>query len=187
MEKSSLINESSRLTASFKLKLAREIKRLYKNKELTDYIALVLKSVSNKDKVALLYYFKKLVLQTFRSPDPNHLLAFQDEYEKELFSIRKEQTFYDPVKWIDAELDYLKNMGEHLTSDDVNSRLDIMQQAKQRLSKEWLTKEEVMQLFNISKSTLNRRIAEGMPAHKNGKGVYFYLEEINEWMRRDAA
>lgn len=180
-------HEPVRLTAALKLRLKKEIKRIYKNKELTEYIERHLSLIPVKDKIAALYYFKKLVLQTYRSPDSDHYAAFEDEYEEEMSEIRAEQQFYEPVRWIDAEIDYQTNMGERLTGDDVTGRLDIMQEAKKRLSKDWLTKEEVMELFGISRSTLNRRIADGMPAHKSGKAVYFYLEEINQWMRREAA
>ena len=178
-------HEPVRLTAGLKLRLKKEIKRIYKNKELTEYIEKHLKLIPNKDKVAALYFFKKLVLQTYRSPDPDHYAAFEDEYEEEMSEIRAEQEFYEPVKWIDAEIDYQTNMGERLTKDDVPGRLDIMQEAKKRLSKDWLTKGEVLELFGFSLATLKRRRSQGMPAHKKGKAIHFYLPEITEWMRKE--
>lgn len=119
------------------------------------------------------------------SPDPLHYDAFEDEY-KEMFSeIALEQAFYEPIKWIEAEIEYQLNTGERLTSNDVEAKLDVMQQTKLRLSKDWLTEQEVMEMFGFSQSTLKRRRAEGMPAHKKGKAIHFYLEEITDWMRKE--
>lgn len=187
MEKSKNYHVQTRLTHDLKKKLKQRFKRLIVNRELTEFIEDTIKELPSRDKLAALHYFKKLAVQVFREPDPDHYKAFKDEYDEEMSAIVDEQRHYEPVKWIDAEIEYLVNTGEHLTVEDVNQRLDIMQIAKQRLSKDWLTKEDVMDLFHISKSTLNRRIAEGMPCRKNGKFVYFYLKEINEWMGKEAA
>jgi predicted DNA-binding transcriptional regulator AlpA len=175
------------LTNSVKHQLAQSFKRLIINKELTEFISESIKKMPAKDKLATLYYFKKLAVQVYREPDPEHFKAFKDVYLEEMSGIADEQAFFEPVKWINAEIEYISNTAERLTSDDVNQRLEIMQDAKLKLSKDWLTKEEVMQLFRISKSTLNRRIAEGMPHHKIGKAVYFNPKEINEWINKAAA
>lgn len=176
-------HEQTKLTTKIKAKLKCKIKTLYVNKDLIQFFVAKIDGKTIKDKLAILNYFKKLVQQIYRLPDPDHKAAFEEEYEAEQFAIADEQAFYDPLKWLQAEIDYLDAQLERLTSTDVDERLNIMQQAKERLSKEWLTKTEVMELFRISKATINRRIAEGMPAHKNGKMVYFYLEEINEYMK----
>jgi excisionase family DNA binding protein len=177
----------TRLTHELKRKWVQKFKRIIVNKELTEFISQCIEKLPTKDKLAALYYFKKLAVQVYRQPDPEHFKAFEDIYLEEMSAIANEQELYEPVKWIEAEIEYISNTAERLTTEDVNQRLDIMQDAKLKMSKDWLTKDEVMNLFNISKSTLNRRVAEGMPAHKSGKSVYFYLEEINEWMKREAA
>lgn len=177
----------SRLTNEFKIELEKRVKRLFINKEFVEFIEDTIKKFPVRDKLAALYFFKKLAVQVLREPDPEHYKAFKDEYDEELSAIADEQKHYEPVKWVNAEIEYVTNTAERLTADDVNQKLDIMQEAKQRLSKPWLTKEEVMDIFHISKSTLNRRIADGMPAHKNGKFVCFYLEEISEWLKQEAA
>lgn len=177
----------TRLTHQLKMKWAQRFKRLIINRELTKFISGSIEKLPAKDKLAALYYFKKLAVQVYREPDPQHFKAFEDEYLEELSAIADEQEFYEPVKWIETEIEYINNTAERLTPEDVDQRLDIMQGAKIKLSKDWLTKAEVMNMFSISKSTLNRRVAEGMPAHKNGKSIYFYLEEINGWMKREAA
>ncbi len=178
---------SPRLTHEFKRKLAVKVKMCFINKDFIELIANTLKKLPAKDKIMCLHYFLKLAKQIMRAPDQEWLKANEDEYLEKMAEIQHEQEHYEPVRWIEAELTYLMNTSEHLTQDDVIQQLDIMQAAKERLSKEWLTKKEVMDLFRISKSTLDRRVVDGMPAHKNGRMVYFYLEEINDWMRKDAA
>ncbi|RYE35883.1 MAG: DNA-binding protein [Sphingobacteriales bacterium] len=139
------------------------------------------------EKIRTLHLLKKLTIQIVRQPDPEHYKAYQDEYEELFDSIQEEQERHNPVKWLEAELEYFNNINKKLTVEEVTNELNVMQAAKERLSKAWLTKDEMMQLFDISKSTLNRRIAEGMPAHKKGKAVHFYLQEVNEWMKDEKA
>jgi predicted DNA-binding transcriptional regulator AlpA len=178
---------SPRLTHEFKSELKRNIKWLFVNKEFVEFIESTIKKLPQKDKLACLYYFKKLAVQVRRTPEPEHYKAHQDIYDEEISQIGDEQKFYEPVKWINAEIEYITSAMEHLTTEDVDRRLDIMQDAKQRLSKDWLTKEDVMTLFGISQSTLSRRIAEGMPVHKKGKALHFYLPEISAWMKDERA
>ena len=180
-------HQQTKLTAQIKAELKRKIKVLYVNKDLIQFIEAKILSKATKDRLALLHYFKKLVQQVYRSPDPDHKAAFEEEYEMEQLTIADEQAFYDPLKWLQAEIDYLDAQIERLTAHNVDQRLDIMQQAKERLSKEWLTKTEVMELFSISKATINRWISDGLPAHKIGKMVYLYRDEINEYMKQNKA
>lgn len=180
-------NVSLRLTYEFKHQLEKDIKWLFINKEFIEFIQATINKLPQKDKLACLFYFKKLAVQIPRTPDPEHYKSHQEIYEEEMGKIVDEQTFYEPIKWINAEIEYITSAIEHLTTEDVSHKIDIMQEAKQRLSKDWLTKDEVMTLFNISKSTLSRRIAEGMPVHKRGKSLHFYLQDINVWMKQDAA
>jgi predicted DNA-binding transcriptional regulator AlpA len=175
------------LTHAFKKEVTAKVKRLYINKEFVAFVTLTISRLPVRDKLSALHYFKKLAVQVLREPDPSHYAAFKDEYDEELSSIQAEQKHFEPVRFFNSEIEYIINTSEKLTADDVNHRLDIMQNAKERLSKDLLTKVEVMDLFNISKSTLNRRIAEGMPCHKKGKPIYFDLKEISEWLKSEAA
>jgi predicted DNA-binding transcriptional regulator AlpA len=176
-----------RLTHQFKEALTQKVKWLFINREFIELIQVTIEKLPQKDKLAALYYFKKLAVQVLRKPDIDHYNAFKDEYDELLSEIADEQIHFEPVRWISSEIEFITNTTEKLTVADVNQRLDIMQEAKHKLSKDWLTKNDMMDLFNISKSTLNRRVADGMPAHKNGKFIYFYLEEVNEWMKKEAA
>lgn len=171
------------LNEDFKKKLLMRTKLLFVNREFIAFIERTIEELPQRDKLACLYYFKKLAVQVLRRPDPDHFKAFEDEYWEELSAIADEQKHYNPVKWIEAEIEYLQNTTPHLTKEDVNNQLDIMQEARQRLSKPWLTRQEVMQLFGFKKSTLNRRIAEGMPCEKHGRITSFHLDDINKWLK----
>lgn len=187
MENSNHNHQQTKLTITIKGELKRKIKLLYVNKDLIQFIEAKILDKTKKDRLDMLHFFRKLVQQVYRLPDPDHKAAFEEEYEAEKFAIAKEQAFFEPLKWINAEIECLDAQIERLTASDVDQRLDIMQQAKERLSKEWLTKTEVMELFRISKATINRWISDGLPAHKIGKMVYLYRDEINEYMKQNKA
>jgi len=139
-----------------------------------------------KDKITCLYYFLKLAKQTMRSPDPVWLKANEDLYREKMAELQDEQAHFEPIKWIKADLEYLENTSEHLTKEDVDHQLNIMQEAKQKLNKSWMNKEEVMLYFSISESTLGRWVSdEQMPCRKKGKFIYWYKDEIDEWMKKE--
>lgn len=178
---------NSKFTFAEKAKLTNKIARLYINEELVNFIREYIEPFSKKDKLTCLIWFERTVAQTYRSPDLDHYAAFSDLYDQELSAIALKQKFYEPIRWLQAEIKYVTNSVELLSVKDVQRELSIMQEAKQRLSKDWLSFKEVMQLFSVSKSTLHRRVANGMPCHKkDGKAVYFFLNEINEYMRSGA-
>ncbi|WCT13665.1 hypothetical protein [Mucilaginibacter jinjuensis] len=37
-----------------------------------------------------------------------------------------EQQHYEPIKWINAAIEYLMNTSERLTVDDIKERLDVI-------------------------------------------------------------
>jgi hypothetical protein len=171
------------LPTKIKIELERTIKRLYVNKEL---IAFMKAKIPNnaKDGLAYLHYFKKLVQQVFRSPDPDHYKAFKEEYEAERIAIAEEQAFYDPVKWLNAEIEYLLNTSTEASNEVTGEQHCSGVQASAMISMQWLTKLQVMDMLQISKTTLNRRISQGMPCHRNGKSTYFNMDEINHYLRQ---
>ncbi|WP_158826712.1 helix-turn-helix domain-containing protein [Mucilaginibacter lacusdianchii] len=179
----------TKLTAKIKTELGRKIKPLYVNKDL---IAFMKSKIPNnaKDGLVYLHYFKKLVQQVFRSPDPDHYKAFEDEYEAERIAIADEQAFYHPVKWINAEIEYLASL-HHAQADQRANELEqvalMQKQTKTGLTKDWLTVPEAMEILGVSKSTLQRRMDNGLPYHQQGRKRYFYLDEINDYLRRDTA
>ncbi|MES2275699.1 MAG: helix-turn-helix domain-containing protein [Bacteroidota bacterium] len=179
---------SPRLTNEFKRQLEKEVKQCFINREFVELIEATLEKLPVKEKISCLHYFLKLATQTLRTPDPDWLMSNQDVYLEYMAELQQEQQHFEPVRWIEAELRYLENSIERLTKDDVNQQLNIMKEAQQRLSKPWLTKDEVMELFSISESTLSRWVFdEQMPCRKRGKFTYWYKEEIDDWMKKEVA
>jgi hypothetical protein len=176
-----------KLTDEFKALIEMRIRLLFVNKDFIEFIQLIVSRMRQSDQLACLYFFKKIAIQVRRAPDPDHFKAFEDEYLEELSLIAQEQEFYEPVRWIEAEIEYRLNTAKHITSEEVDRRIETVQKAKQNLNKPWLTKEEMMMLFGFSKSTLNRRIAEGMPCEKHGRIISFCLEDVNDWLKGEAA
>jgi predicted DNA-binding transcriptional regulator AlpA len=176
-----------KLTDEFKELIEKRTRSLFVNKEFVEFIQLVVSRMQQRDQLACLHFFKKLAIQVRRTPDPDHFEAFEDEYQEALSLISEEQKFYEPVRWIEAEIEYRLNTAKHITSDEVDRRIETIQKAKQQLNKPWLSKEDMMAMFGFSKSTLNRRIAEGMPCEKHGRIISFCLEDVSNWLKGEAA
>jgi predicted DNA-binding transcriptional regulator AlpA len=169
-------------------KLKGQIGRQYINKELILKIEQILASVHNADKLQFLCYLKKVIIQTPRKPDPDHYQAFKDEYDSEGIEIAVEQRLFDPVKWLEAEIEYITQpILSHYSKEEVQNELNKLQEIKRELGKDLLTFKDVLALLHLSKTTLNRRIADGMPCYKQGRFVFFVLSEITEWIKKDAA
>ncbi|XHR93860.1 helix-turn-helix transcriptional regulator [Mucilaginibacter sp. UC70_90] len=179
---------SPRLTHELKLKLKKTVKIFFMNRDFVEFMESALKRLPAKDKIACLHYFMKLAKQTMRVPDPHWLKENEDLYLEKMAEFQDEQIHFEPIKWIKAELEYLENTTQRLTKEDVEHELNIMHEAKQKLSKPWLTKEEVMELFSISESTLSRWVFDdNMPCRKRGKFTYWFKDEIDDWMKKEVA
>lgn len=177
-------HQSSRLAVKVKLQLENKIKRLYVNKELIQLIKPNILDKTTKDRLALLHYFKKLVQQVYRSPDPNHKAAFEDEYEAERIAIADEQAFYDPLKWINAEIEYLVYNEPVNESEKLQQQLQITEEVQNTGINGLVTKEHAMKLLETSDSTFNRRISEGLPHYKMGRKIYLCLDEIKQHIKQ---
>lgn len=173
-------HQSSRLTAKVKIQLESKVKRVYVNKELIQLIKPNILGKTTKDRLALLHYFKKLVQQVYRSPDPDHKAAFEDEYEAEKIAIADEQAFYEPLKWINAEIEYLLYNEPVDESERLQKQLQITQEVQHTGINGLVTKEHAMKLLETSDSTIDRRISEGLPRYKMGRKVYLCLDEIKQ-------
>lgn len=169
-------------------RLRRQIREMLFNKDLIDYIENLLSKISDKDKLVTLCYLKKVILQTPRVPDPDHYKAFEERYDAEFAERAEEQEQFDPIKWLDAGIEFVTRPEiSKFSKQEVQDELNKLQEVKQQLGKELLTINDVLELLDISKSTLNRRIAEGMPRHQKGNSTFFVLSEITEWIRKDVA
>ena len=145
----------------FPLLAVYKISRLFVNKDLIDFFQrLLAESKDVKERLILLVRLKKLVVQNPRQPAPTQLKAEADEFREFFKSIEQDQEFYEPIKWLDAEIECLQAIKIITREAAKSNNFDIENKAL-------LNREEVLQLFKISKSTLNRRLAEGMPAWLN--------------------
>jgi hypothetical protein len=148
------------------------------NEELIIFLETTIASKDGiEEKLLILYYAKKILPFIERKPDPEHFFTFEDDY-------RKDRERFDPIRWVDAEIDFWVNI-KGINNQENNSKAII--DAKTELSKQWLTRDEIMIMLNLSRTTLNRRIAEGMPCHPRGKSNFFNLEEVSEWLKEDEA
>lgn len=176
---------SPRLTHDFKRKLERNVKLLFVNKELIEFIEKTLKKLPQKDKLDCLHYFKKLALQVHRVPDPDHYKAFEDLYLEEMSKIADEQKFYNPIKWIIAEIEYLQAKIGALEADSPQQNEQI---ASEKMFDEELVPEKmVIKILGMSKSKLLRLRAEGLPSQKIGKPIFYDLKKVKEWLKTEAA
>jgi excisionase family DNA binding protein len=53
------------------------------------------------------------------------------------------------------------------------------------MSKEYITLNELSNIFKISRATIDRWRKEGMPSCKIGRGVRFVEAEVSEWIRKN--
>lgn len=160
------------------------IKRLYRNLDLIRFIDDLLKSSSDQaQKEKFIKWSKRIVLGTKRSPDPMHFEAFEDEYKLEFDAISEDQKRHDPVKWLENEEALLDSEthkeihNEEVNLADVDTKLDIY-----NFPKEHLTPKDVMALLGISKTTLDRRKADGLRFYKDGRKVYFKRAEVIRYL-----
>lgn len=158
--------------------LKNEIKSLYVNRELIAFMQNLTDMIKSKDdKQYYLLFCKKVILQTNRFPDSNHYEAFKEEYNQFFEETKEEQANYNPISWIDAELDFLKleGRGKEDSSDNKNN----INEPPQRT---WMTFSETLDWLKTSKMALRRRITEGMPCIKLGNVYRFDPKEITSWL-----
>lgn len=159
--------------------LKGKILSLYVNIELLDFLNFFFnKVVSKAEKEYYLKLCKKIIYQTQRLPDKKHYEFFKDEYCLFFKSIDKEQIANNPIKWIDAELEFMQTtqeLGLHQKSEIIEGKLA-------EPPKEWLTFSEMLKRFGTSKMALRRRMAEGMPFVKFGNQLRFFPSLVDEWV-----
>jgi hypothetical protein len=115
------------------------------------------------DRERTLLVLRKLLLQNPRTPDPDEYNSKREYFD----SLTKEQRLYDPIKWIDAELQYLSS-----------SQLSIE-------NKEIFNEHDLLQIFG-SRSTLQRRIDEKMPCAKFGNIKLVTKKLFMEWIESNS-
>lgn len=152
--------------------LQLKIKSLGINEELIDFLSSMTLSVKEVDrKVIFLHYAKKLILQTRRSINRGHYEAFQFDYFKD-------QLLFDPIKWINAELEFLNAFHSFNLQSNNEHKSNI------NTPTPLLRPEDVEKAYRWSRTTLNRRIRMGLPYHLDAAGSKFFdIIEVNEWIK----
>ncbi|WP_162795921.1 hypothetical protein [Pedobacter nanyangensis] len=160
----------------FERKVQLRVNAIVYNEELINYMKSTVESQKKiKDKLYILYLFKRVFATSVRNPDKKHYYFFENEY-------LLDRNTFDVDKWLKVEIEFYRNVQSlekevpHQVVPEIKTDFDI----------KWITGDEVKKRFNWSRNTLSKRIAEGMPCHAKGNTKLFDLEEIGEWFRKTA-
>ncbi|MGN8058770.1 helix-turn-helix transcriptional regulator [Pedobacter sp. 22163] len=159
--------------------LKAKIKSLNLNEDLIAFLEETIINIKETEhKILFLHYAKKLVLQTERPVDQKHYEAFQFEYDQD-------RRRFNPASWINAELEFLKVLHEFNSSKNQSTSYDKQQNVNAPMP--LLRHEDMEKMYRWSRSTLNRRIALGLPYHLDPAGAKFFdVNEVNEWIKENA-
>lgn len=137
------------------------IKVLFFNHDIIEFIKSVLTNYKSiDDQRYSLIKLKKLLTQVPRYPDPSEYRTNREFFD----NIETEQRLYDPIRWIEAELEYLNS--------NRASNIEL---------KELLTEFDMLQIFG-NRQTLNRRIVEGLPCARLGGVKVFSKRLVIQWI-----
>lgn len=156
--------------------LKTRIASLSINEELILFVESILDNIKEIDKkIFFLYYIKKLIIQIPRPVNEDHFNAFQEDYARDRVN-------FDPMIWVESELCFLMalrnlNLSEAQANQEANFDL--------KLHKPLLKQNDIQKIFKMSRSTLNRRVAQGMPCYPDGGSKFFDVEEVNEWLKAE--
>ena len=157
----------------------KKIKSLCTNEELIIFLDETKSSLKETEiKILFLHYMKKLITQVNRPIDEGHYKTFQFEYDQDRLN-------FDPKLWICAELEFLKALQDFSCSKNAPITFDMGQNANTPMP--LLRQNDIQKLFKWSRTTLNRRIALGLPYHEDPVGVKFFdVNEVNEWIKENS-
>ncbi|WP_324368869.1 hypothetical protein [Pedobacter sp.] len=158
----------------------RKIKSLSTNEELILFLEETSSTIKETDvKILFLHYAKKLISQIERPIDEEHYRAFQVEYDQDRMN-------FNPELWINAELEFLRVLHEFTRLKNQPENLELGKASNSPMP---LIRHDAMQkLFKWSRTTLNRRIALGLPYHEDpAKAKFFDVNEVNEWIKENSS
>ncbi len=157
-----------------------KVTTLIENKHLVGFFKKLLTLSKDIDEYLLmLLKLKRLVIQNPREPDPEIQKEFGYELCLYFEEIEKEQELFEPIKWLDAEINYLLSL-KRRNSDKQKEKLTFK-------DIHWHTAEEVRRFLEISTSTLNRYIAGGFPVYNLGGRSMFNTQEMNDYLLKQKA
>lgn len=172
----------TRLTHEIKDKLTRDLKHRYYNKELIQHIESRIDGTTTQVKLEILYFFKKIVQQVHRTLYPDQRWALEELSEQEFSDLADEQEFYDPIKWINAEIEHLMTKRDRSV---MFSEPIIESDTKASTVEGLMTFDQTMAYLSMSRSTLRRTMSNDMPVHKVQKNIYFCKSEVDEFVKRN--
>ncbi|HET6245385.1 MAG: helix-turn-helix domain-containing protein [Bacteroidetes bacterium] len=159
---------------------------LHRNREVVEFLDNLLAGIDSiSNKMGMLLYCLKILKQYQRTIPKELAESFPEQYDLERETIAEEQTIYDPVKWIEAEIEFISSYSkiqQEFPETEEPVKETKLSEKLYPETKEFLTLKETMDLLKISKSTLDRRREEGLPWHKDGKKLYFKRNELIKWI-----
>lgn len=155
--------------------LTRYIGRLFLNKDLRTFLIQFSNSFSNvEQRVEVLMLCRKILAQ-----NPKRKIPYKDPYfkafEAEFLAEIGNEIELDPVKWVDEELKYISDVKQLEVGNQTVS-------AEQIPETPWLTREQAVEYFQTSASTLDRWRKEGLPSQKIGEKVLINKDVANRWV-----
>lgn len=162
---------------------------LFINKDMIVFIdEFASRICETEERIRLLLYCKKILLQNEVKIDEGHYKAFQEEYDKEMsndINIRG-------IDWIDAEVDFIKQVGSPelilmpVCTPKMSDRKQERPVPDASDQSDLLTLTEMLKILSIGKSTFDRRRKEGLPCFNDGKKIYAKRDKFWEWMESKA-
>lgn len=157
--------------------LKQRIISIYSNKELIAFMDKLIKFIPEQSqKIDVLHFAKKIVQQYSREPDREFLYAFSEEFAED----EEEEKKYNPLEWIEIELEYQQQMIGQSKQTPVAFPNKIYEGEK-----EVMKLEEILSALGISKSTLDRWRTEGCPVSKRGRKLYSNKRELVSWIENN--
>ena len=164
--------------------IKNHLRGLYVNKDLIQFVEALTNQICELDKRAkMLLLCRKLIIQNPTRIDETHYQAFKEQYDFE----KANDTSVDCVKWIDEELSFIKDVNVEEVFEPLDRRKKLGEQTmalENVIPHTALMKlEEILEEFDISKSTLDRWREDGFPCDKVGKKLYANREAVLAWIR----
>ena len=166
--------------------IINQLVRQFLNADLVRFLDEFTSQIIEQDKrIKLLLFCRKLLLQTSAVIDLAHYRAFQEQYDFEIAN----DTTISGLTWINEELNFIKevkDVEELFEPFDRRRKLGEpnvpIQNVPTNGGAELMKLEEILELFDISKSTFDRWRVDGFPCDKVGKKLYANREAALAWM-----
>ncbi len=153
--------------------LTNAIKHLFVNIELIDLMKQLLIGCQDPGtREILLINLRKIIKQTPRSAPPEVIKYMWEDHHQHLLNIKEEQRLNDPIKWVNAEIEYELALKKIRESED---------------KKPFWTFTDIMRIFKWSRQTVYLRMSNSMPSYKipNSSDTIFFQEEVIKWIKEN--